>query len=403
MKFLKQTECFNRHMKYWKFLGIYPLEVKWKFYNWYSKIFVFAFIILFVGLSTFNFYFFERNLDDFIEETIFYFTELAALSKVLTCMVMKKKIEEILKTLDSEMFQPINEMETVFINNAMKFNVKYWKIVAVISYFSHFVHILSPFIAHLVLPVPLVLPVSSYAFLSEKFKDEFIYQLYLYQTMGIHMLMLYNVNIDTFFLGLMILVIAQLEILEHKFMTVTNKYDNNVSESLNTSNRNGRSKINDIYYIEDLNKAIIRFDRVAKFCDLIENVFSITLFVQFSMASCIICVCLFRFTLPAPFQYYMFLATYMFVMTTSIMVPCWFGTRIITKSRQLSEAIYICDWTPRCRRFKSSIRVFVERANRPLSITGWKMFPLSLSTFTSIMNSAYSFFTLLRHMQTRQS
>ncbi|XP_047528194.1 odorant receptor 43a-like [Vanessa atalanta] len=387
MPLVKQTDCFIRNMKYWKFLGIYPLEIKWKFYNWYSKIFVFAFIILYDGLSTLNFYFLERNLDHFIEEMIFYFTELAVMSKVLTFMIMREKIEEILKTLDSETFQSINETETVFIKNAMKFNVKYWKIVALVSYFSNFVHVSSPFIAHLFLPVPLVLPVSSYSFLSENFTETFIYPVYFYQSIGIHMNMLYNVNIDTFFLGLMILVIAQLEILEQKLMTVTNKHDSNYSISLNTH----------------LNKSIIHFDEVAKFCDLIENVFSITLFVQFSMASCIICVCLFRFTLPSPFQYYMFLATYMFVMMIQIMVPCWFGTRIITKSRLLSEAIYICDWTPRCRRFKSSIRVFVERANRPLSITGWKMFPLSLSTFTSIMNSAYSFFTLLRYMQTRES
>ncbi|VVC91016.1 unnamed protein product [Leptidea sinapis] len=91
----------------------------------------------------------------------------------------------------------------------------------------------------------------------------------------------------------------------------------------------------------------------AQFCDLIEEVFSVSLFAQFSVAAGVICVCLFRFTLS--------------------------------------------------RRFKGSLRLFVERANRPLSITGWKMFPLSLNTFSSIMNSSYSFFTLLRHMQSRQS
>ncbi|KOB67927.1 Odorant receptor [Operophtera brumata] len=87
------------------------------------------------------------------------------------------------------------------------------------------------------------------------------------------------------------------------------------------------------------------------------------------MASCIICFCLFRFTL----------------------------------SRLLSAAIYNCDWIPRTRQFKSSLRLFVERANKPLSITGGKMFPISLETFTSVMNSAYSFFTLLCHMQSRNS
>ncbi|XP_069362818.1 odorant receptor 4-like isoform X2 [Maniola hyperantus] len=154
--------------------------------------------------------------------------------------------------------------------------------------------------------------------------------------------------------------------------------------------------------ITKLNKAIIHYKSVSKFCGLIEEVFSVTLFVQFSMASCIICVCLFRFTLPATVQYYTFLATYMSMMIVQILMPCWFGSRIIDKSCLLSQAIYACDWTPQSRRFKSSMRLFVERANRPLSITGWKTFPLSMTTFTSIMNSAYSFLTLLRNMQSRE-
>lgn len=114
---------------------------------------------------------------------------------------------------------------------------------------------------------------------------------------------------------------------------------------------------------------------------------------------------------PAPVQYYFFLATYMAMMIIQILVPCWFGTRIMNtvslhynehhnihkkssqfqsnkktsfQSNLLSIAVYNCDWTPRTRQFKSNLRLFVERANRPLSITGAKMFPLSLVTFTSV-------------------
>ncbi|XP_063548840.1 odorant receptor 4-like isoform X2 [Cydia strobilella] len=106
---------------------------------------------------------------------------------------------------------------------------------------------------------------------------------------------------------------------------------------------------------------------------------------------------------PAPWQYFIFLGSYMFIMILQILVPCWFGTRIQDKSQQLSQAVYDCDWTAKSRYFKSSLRLFVERANKPVSITAGKMFPLSLTTFTSIMNSSYSFFTLLRHMQSRQN
>nr|AXY83455.1 putative odorant receptor 34 [Conopomorpha sinensis] len=41
------------------------------------------------------------------------------------------------------------------------------------------------------------------------------------------------------------------------------------------------------------------------------------------------------------------------------------------------------------------------RANNPVVMMGWKIFPLSLDTFTGIMKTAYSFFTLVRNVQVR--
>ncbi|XP_023952804.2 odorant receptor 46a-like [Bicyclus anynana] len=398
MLILKQTDCFNKNIKFWKILGIYPFDVKWKFYEIYSNLFIFLFIFLYDGLMTINFYFLPRDLDHFVEEMIFYFTLLAVMSKAVTYMVAKKKIVKLLEILDSEMFHPETKKGMQIVTAAKKFNVKYWKIVASVSYYSNLVHILTPLIAHIMTPVPLLLNSCSYSFLSEDFKEMFIYPIYLYQAFGMHVNMLYNLNIDTFFLGLMIYVIAQLELLEEHLTNVT---DENTYKA-GTLRANCIHESDDSVLIKKLNKAIVHYESIYKYCSLIEDIFSITLFVQFSMASCIICVCLFRFTLPATNEYYMFLASYVTIMTMQIMVPCWFGTRIMDKSCHLSQAVYACNWTPQSRRFKSSLKLFVERANRPLSITGWKMFPLSLNTFTSIMNSAYSFFTLLRHMQSRE-
>ncbi|XP_049875260.1 odorant receptor 4-like [Pectinophora gossypiella] len=93
---------------------------------------------------------------------------------------------------------------------------------------------------------------------------------------------------------------------------------------------------------------------------------------------------------------------YILIMVLEILIPCWFGHQITDKSVQLAVTIYNCDWPSRPRRFASSLRLFVERARKPLSITGWKIFPLMLTTFTSIANSAYSFYTLLRNVQNEE-
>nr|AST36306.1 putative odorant receptor OR13 [Cydia fagiglandana] len=397
MRPLRQIDCFKVNMKCWKLLAVWPPNDMQSYYRCYQMFFT-AFILLNNLLATVNFIFLPRQLDMFIDEMIFYFTELAVTSKLLTFLFMREKILKILSILESDMFQPESENGLKAIDKAKKFNVRYFKIVAAVSATAHFSHIVPPILLHFILHVKLELPVCNFSFLSDDTKQKFIYPLYEFQALYMHSQVLFNISIDTFVLGILIYAIAQLDILDDNLRRVTVK--NQIGSTRADDSIQRAEKEN---ALKKLNDSIIHYGEVGQFCDLVQDVFSITLFVQFGVASCIICVVLFRFTLPAPLQYFVFLGSYMIIMILQILVPCWFGTRIQDKSQQLSQAVYDCDWTAKSRYFKSSLRLFVERANKPLSITAGKMFPLSLTTFTSIMNSSYSFFTLLRHMQSRQN
>lgn len=255
---LKQSDCFSINKKYWTVIGIYS-TIDSKMYIWYSRIVLFIFIFFYDTMSTLNFYYIPRDLDHFIEELIFYFTELSVISKVLTYILMRESLTKILYVLDSEKFEPDTEKGVQITTDAMKFNVKYWRIVAFASYFSHLVHILSPLIAHLSLSVPLVLPLCSYSFLTDSFKERFIYPLYVYQCLGMHVHMLCNVNIDTFFLGLMIFTIAQLEILEDKLVTLTN-----ISELRISTDKRNISNINELEFIKNLNKCVVQYTEISQ-------------------------------------------------------------------------------------------------------------------------------------------
>ncbi|XP_038208040.1 odorant receptor 46a-like [Zerene cesonia] len=397
---IEELNCFKVNKMYWRILGIYPDTSKNFGLSVYSKAFLVIFIFGYNFLYTVNFFFIPRQLDIFIEQMILYLTILVVLSKVMCFIFMEKKIIKLLTILESDLFKTDNEMERQILRKANKFNVKSWKIYAIVSYISNLTHVSSPLIIHFLFSVKLEPPVCGYDFLSDDLKQAFIYPIYFYQSIGMHFHMLNNVNVDTFLLGLMIFLIAQLDILQMKMKNITNQSPF-LREGPSDARLGRETKELDKCILAELNKALIHYEDVTEYCYLIEEVFSKALFTQFSIASGIICVCLYRFTLPAPWQYYVFLTTYMAVMIVQILIPCWFGTRIMDKSTLVSQAIYQCDWTTQSRRFKSSMRLFMERAQRPLSINGWKMFLLSLNTFTSIMNSAYSFFTLLRHIQTR--
>lgn len=254
----RQIDCFGTNMKYWKFLGIYPSNNMSYFYKIYSNIIITCSILLFVFLTMINFYFLPRKMDIFIEETIFFFTELSVMSKILTFCFMKKQIICLFDILESDIFQPSNKESLTIIKDKRKFIVRFWKLVATVSYTSHLTHIFSPLLAHIFLGVDLVLPVCNYSFLSENFIRTFIYPLYFYQMFGMHCCMLTNLNIDTFILGLLVLAIGQLEILDNRLRNI------GIPTSSVTTRANNDINI-ETDSIEELNQCMIHFNEVAKY------------------------------------------------------------------------------------------------------------------------------------------
>nr|ALM26245.1 odorant receptor 62 [Athetis dissimilis] len=392
----KQIDCFKIHLTILRILGVWPEENPSLCYIYLSGIFVFIFTVLYVVIYTMNFYFLPQQLEIFAEELIFYFTNVGALSKALAFIFLRDKVKKMLDMLESEVFQSDNPEELKLIEKAKEKSMFYWKITAGLSVSANTVNVFLPFVVHLIFDVKLEFPVCRYSFIPEQYEAIFLYPAYLYQSIGITSHMLYNVNIDTFLLGVMFLAMAQLDILDRKLRKVTD-----VCVNVNAPPGSVDRAIDDQNAVLEIIKCIKHYDAVSVYCKLIQDAFSEILFVLFSSGSCKICMCLFRFTMPAETQYFVFLTLYIVVMTLQVMVPCWFGSRLMEKSSQITFAVYDCDWTPRCRRFKSNLRLLVERANKPIIIKGGKMFLLSLATFTAIMNSSYSFFTLLRHMQSR--
>nr|XP_021200412.2 odorant receptor 2a [Helicoverpa armigera] len=392
----QQIDCFDTHLKILRILGVWPHDNPSIYYIYFSRIFVFIFTVLYVVIYTMNFYFLPQQLEVFADELIFYFTNVGALSKALAFIFLRDKVKKMLFMLESEIFQSDDPEEIKLIKEGKEKSNFYWKITAGLSVSANTVNVCLPLLVHIIFSVELEFPVCRYSFIPEKYEAMFAYPAYFYQSIGITTHMLYNVNIDTFLLGVMFLAMTQLDILDRKLRKVTD-----VCINPDAARGSVDKFIDDQNAVLEIIKCIKHYDAICEYCKLIQDAFSEILFVLFSSGSCKICMCLFRFTMPATTGYFVFLTLYVTVMTLQVMVPCWFGSRLMDKSSQITIAAYDCDWTPRCRRFKSNLRLLVERANRPITIIGGKMFLLSLGTFTAIMNSSYSFFTLMRHMQSR--
>ncbi|GLV41240.1 Odorant receptor 47a [Carabus blaptoides fortunei] len=71
---------------------------------------------------------------------------------------------------------------------------------------------------------------------------------------------------------------------------------------------------------------------------------------------------------------------------------------VIHHSTMLPRAAYFSDWYEQNKQYCRSLQIFMIRASRPIQITGGYFFALSLNTFTTILRSAWSYFTLLKQV-----
>ncbi|KOB66386.1 Odorant receptor [Operophtera brumata] len=203
--------------------------------------------------------------------------------------------------------------------------------------------------------------------------------------------MMYNVSIDSFMAGLLLIAIAQCRVINDKLYNM----------KFTADEIKLKAEVQEQIQMARLKKCLRRYDFFLNYCEVVQKVVDVTMFVQFGMSSAIICVVMCGLLMPSSTHTYVFMVMYLFAMTMQIFLPGYLGTQLRYESMELVFAAYNTEWISRSESFKRSIRIFVERANVPIQMSGLKLFPLSLTTFTSIMKSAYSFFALIRNFQDR--
>nr|QGW45392.1 odorant receptor 19 [Bradysia odoriphaga] len=77
----------------------------------------------------------------------------------------------------------------------------------------------------------------------------------------------------------------------------------------------------------------------------------------------------------------------------------YLGNEIKFSSDQLSYRLLESDWIEQSALCKKSIIILTERLKRPQELTVGKLYPMNLSTFTSIARGAYSMLNVLQHFR----
>nr|AOE48040.1 putative odorant receptor OR35 [Athetis lepigone] len=383
-----QSNMFDQNFMMLKIFGIWPGNTAWKYYRYYSFIYLFFTFASYNLLLTVSLLYTPRKIELLLPEVMFYFTEISITMKMMTILLKRDKLIEAMKLIDCDEFEgDIDDKDGILSKANMTYN-RGWKLYTFTSNIAFSSLVFLPFFLVLIRGTKSEFPICKYYFLSDEDREAYFFFWYIYQAVGMYGHVMYSVNIDALIAGLLIIAIAQLKLLNKKF------YKLKLSEVESELSKEIQEQIQ----ISRLNQLLRHYEVILEYCNTVQNISSTTLFFQFGVASIKICVVMGGLLLPSETDL-VFLVIYFITVTLQIFVPGYLGTQLTYESQELLTAAYNSDWITRSESFKKSLRLFRERATIPIVISGLKMFPLSLNTFTAIVKTAYSFFTLIKNVQ----
>lgn len=90
------------------------------------------------------------------------------------------------------------------------------------------------------------------------------------------------------------------------------------------------------------------------------------------------------------------LLTYMLPIVLQIFIPCYFGEEMTSASERLSTSLFKSEWINESEDFKMLMKIFLENSKRPIRLSAFGVFNVTLDNFLKIINLAYSLFAVMR-------
>ncbi|KYN32658.1 Putative odorant receptor 92a [Trachymyrmex septentrionalis] len=191
----------------------------------------------------------------------------------------------------------------------------------------------------------------------------------------------------------MIQICAQLDILCYRTRTLP--------ESLREAWKYSNSKENFKMRERQLIREIVYHHRyVYRFAERINMVFTLMIFVQFSISSTVLCLSIYKMLtknlLSLDFAYNL---SYLGCMLMQIYLYCWFGNEVTLKvshlkilellNTEIGSAVYEMDWPMLPVDLMKTFLVIITRSMRPIKITSGYVLTLSNESFMKVNEMRY--------------
>ncbi|XP_028050636.1 odorant receptor 67a [Monomorium pharaonis] len=200
----------------------------------------------------------------------------------------------------------------------------------------------------------------------------------MHQTIGLIVCANASVAHETLISGFMIQTCAQLDILCHRARTL--------SDSLQEAQRRNASK-EDLKALERrlIHELIHHHRYVYRFAERINAVFTLMIFVQFTVSSTVLCLSIYKMLTKNLLSLeFAWSSSYLGCMLMQIYLYCWFGNEVTLKSTKIGSAIYEMDWPMLPTDLMKTLLVIITRSKRPIQITSGYIITLSNDSFMKV-------------------
>ncbi|RZB40651.1 7tm 6 domain containing protein, partial [Asbolus verrucosus] len=363
-----------------KIVGLWPPGDGTYGFNLYTLYKIFSMLCLelcFIGAQTVKLFFILDDLQAVTGCIFVLLMEMLGLVKSYCIIRNMGMLKQLTITLSSDLFQPKNLHQ----KNLIQPSLNAWKSIVSALWTLCFGWLLTWMLS----------PIFDKSF--KQYRFPFLawypyntqtspqYELtYLHQLSGIGYISMNHLTSDTLIAALNMYIGAQFDLL-----------------SDDVRNFNDGGKISPADASGKLKSYIKHHREILKLAEDANRFYKSLIFFEFFIGGISIGLSMFQLTLVVPLSsdFYSF-ASYTFCISTQVFLYCWFGNEIELKSSKLPYAVFESDWTELPPEVKSLLIIFILRTQRPLKMSAYGLFFLTLETY--ILRTAYSYFALLRNV-----
>ncbi|XP_049947975.1 odorant receptor Or2-like [Schistocerca serialis cubense] len=224
---------------------------------------------------------------------------------------------------------------------------------------------------------------------------------YTLQCAGTFLLAFATVSVDCFFVAIMVHVSVQLRILSSRINAL--ELRTNLAGSARNFERDVSVEASDIQrdMYTELRLCIQYHQDILRFVRYLDSVMSPLAMTQFISGVLLACVALFQATLSPDVSAVFRCAAALPTPTMQIYLYCWGAEDVVQQGEAVSLAAYSCGWHEASGRFRRALRILMSRAQKPILLTAGRVYVINKATFISLMNAAYSYYALLRQLNSR--